>query len=254
MQIFTDLNEWRRVRQTISHETSIGFVPTMGNLHQGHMSLYATSMNANEQTVASIFINPTQFDKKNDFIRYPKTLDADLEMLSAQGVHYCLLPDESSMYADDYRYQIQEQHLCQLMEGRQRPGHFTGVLTVVMKLLNLVKPNRAYFGEKDYQQLLLIREMVNSFFMDLDIIGCPIIREPSGLAYSSRNNRLNAEQRQLAEKFARIFHESETKEHMLQHLANEPIAIEYVEEHFNRRFTAVTIDDIRLIDNYALNE
>lgn len=121
------------------------------------------------------------------------------------GVDFCILPDEKSIYADGYNYQVHERQLCQLMEGAHRPGHFNGVLTVVMKLLNLVKPHRAYFGEKDYQQYLLIQGMAKAFFMDIEIKVCPTIREASGLAYSSRNNRLNKEQKTLAEEFAALF-------------------------------------------------
>jgi len=161
-----------------------------------------------------------------------------------------LLPDEQTMYADKYRYQLQENEYSLLMEGQQRPGHFTGVLTVVMKLLNLVKPQRAYFGEKDYQQLQLIREMVNAFFMDIDIKGCPTIRESSGLAYSSRNNRLNPEQRLLAEQFARIFHQQLPCAEIIAELISIGVAVDYIIDYQDRRFAAVNIGDIRLIDNY----
>ena len=184
MQIFHHLDEWRRVRHAMSADLSLGFVPTMGNLHRGHASLFEASQHENDCTIASIFINPTQFNRPEDFTHYPRTLDADLELLSNLGVNYCLLPNEQAMYTDGYHYQIEENHLGLLMEGKQRPGHFTGVLTVVMKLLNLAKPHRAYFGEKDYQQLQLIRGMVNNFFMDIDIKSCPTIREHSGLAFS----------------------------------------------------------------------
>jgi pantoate--beta-alanine ligase len=138
------------------------------------------------------------------------------------------------------------------MEGKHRPGHFTGVLTIVMKLLNLVRPQRAYFGEKDYQQYLLIRNMVAAFFMPVEIKACPTVREESGLAYSSRNNRLTASQRQDAEKFARIFQQNKTCEQLIEELESQGLTVEYIEEFAERRFAAVVIGDIRLIDNHAL--
>jgi len=250
MQVFHAIDEWREFRATLPANISLGFIPTMGNLHIGHASLFKGSKQENDRTIASVFINPTQFNQPQDFIHYPRTVDADLQLLASNGVDYCLLPDEQTMYADKYRYQLQENEYSLLMEGQQRPGHFTGVLTVVMKLLNLVKPQRAYFGEKDYQQLQLIREMVNAFFMDIDIKGCPTIRESSGLAYSSRNNRLNPEQRLLAEQFARIFHQQLPCAEIIAELISIGVAVDYIIDYQDRRFAAVNIGDIRLIDNY----
>ncbi len=251
MQIFHDINEWRRVREELPAHLSLGFVPTMGNLHLGHASLFTASLQENDCTVASIFINPTQFNRTDDFTDYPRTLDADLELLTNAGVDYCLLPTEPAIYKDNYHYQIQENHQSLLLEGKQRPGHFTGVLTVVMKLFNLVKPQRAYFGEKDYQQLQLIRDMVTAFFMDIDIKPCPTIREASGLAFSSRNNRLSDEQRKLADHFARIFHQAAVPNEQLRTELNTlGVEIEYLEKHKGRRLVAVKIGDVRLIDNY----
>lgn len=252
MHIYNNLDEWRQVRQALPADLSIGFVPTMGNLHAGHASLFTTSRQENDCTIASIFINPTQFNQASDFTHYPRTLDEDLELLATTGVDYCLLPDDKAIYADGYRYQIEENQCTQRMEGLQRPGHFTGVLTVVMKLLNLAKPHRAYFGEKDYQQLQLIRDMATAFFMDIEIKACSTIREPSGLAYSSRNGRLSASQRQLADQFASIFHQEQPCEQIIAKLTTRGINVEYIEEHDGRRFAAVQIGDVRLIDNYDL--
>lgn len=252
MQIFHNLNEWRLVRHSISNSVSVGFVPTMGNLHIGHASLYTLSKQENDCTVASIFVNPAQFNQANDFTLYPRTLDDDLEMLTKLGVDYCLLPNEQAIYADNYRYQIQENHYAQLMEGLHRPGHFTGVLTVVMKLLQLAKPTRIYLGEKDYQQFRLIRDMVAAFFMDIEVKPCPTIREPSHLPFSSRNNRLSKEQREIADQFARVFHQPNlSKEQLIAELASLDVTVEYLEEHESRRFVAVKVGDIRLIDNYS---
>ena len=253
MQIFDDLNEWQRVRQSLPTHLSLGFVPNMGNLHRGHTSLFVTSRQENDRTIASIFVNPTQFNRADDLAHYPRTLEADLELLTKTGVDYCLLPTENAIYKDEYHYQLQENKQSLLMEGKQRPGHFTGVLTVVMKLFNLTKPHRAYFGEKDYQQLQLIRDMVAAFFMDIDIIPCPIIRETSGLAFSSRNNRLNQNERKLADQFAKIFHQPNvSNEQLIAELNDLGLEVEYLEKHQGRRLVAVKIGIIRLIDNYLI--
>ncbi|MCE0722389.1 MULTISPECIES: pantoate--beta-alanine ligase [Legionella] len=253
MHIFHNLDEWLRFRKSLSTELTLGFAPTMGNLHAGHASLFLASQKETDHTVSSLFVNPTQFNQAEDFKHYPRTLEADLKIMEDCGVDFCILPDEKSIYADEYTYQVHERQLCQLMEGSHRPGHFNGVLTIVMKLLNLVKPHRAYFGEKDYQQYLLIQGMAKAFFMDVEIKACPTIREASGLAYSSRNNRLNKEQKALAEEFAAIFQQKVlTCDQIIKKLTEKGIGVEYVEEHQGRRFAAVRVNDIRLIDNYLL--
>ena len=131
MQIFRDLHAWRQFRQTLAPEQSLGFIPTMGNLHLGHVSLFKTCQEENDRTVVSIFVNPTQFNDKHDFVNYPRTLDTDLQLLSETGVDYCLLPQEDSIYADGKHFQLIENKHSLMMEGKQRPGHFTGVLTIV---------------------------------------------------------------------------------------------------------------------------
>lgn len=250
MQIFNSLDSWIRFRKTLPEQKKIGFAPTMGNLHAGHASLFAVSKKENDYTATSLFINPTQFNNSDDFTYYPRTLDADLKIMEQEGIDFCLLPTEQEMYADGYAYQLHEQQLCQKMEGLHRPGHFNGVLTVVMKLLQLIRPTCAYFGEKDYQQYLLIDGMTKAFFMDTKIKSCPTIREKSGLPYSSRNNRLNTEQKKLAEIFATIFHQNLSCTQIINQLKAHGIGVEYVEEYQNRRYAAVKIGDIRLIDNY----
>ncbi|MGL5741208.1 MAG: pantoate--beta-alanine ligase [Legionella sp.] len=253
MHIFHNLNEWIAFRKTLSTELSIGFAPTMGNLHAGHASLFEASQKENHHTASSLFVNPTQFNQADDFKHYPRTMEADLKIMSDSGVDFCILPNEKEMYADGYNYQVHEQQLCQLMEGAHRQGHFNGVLTVVMKLFNLIKPHRAYFGEKDYQQYLIIQRMAQAFFMDIEIKACPTIREPSGLAYSSRNNRLNKEQKSLAATFASLFHQKDKScPQIINELVATDIAVEYIEEHQGRRFAAIRIGDIRLIDNYSI--
>lgn len=252
MRIFNKLKDWTDFRQSLSGSAGIGFVPTMGNLHAGHLSLLATSRQENSLSVTSLFVNPLQFNKPDDFENYPRTLEADLELLESAGTDYCLLPEKDDIYPDNYRYRIQEEQLGQLMEGASRPGHFTGVLSVVMKLLNLVQPTITYFGEKDYQQYLLIRDMAQAFFLQSVIRVCPTVREADGLACSSRNNRLSTSQRQLAGKFARIFHQDKSCETIIQELEEEGIPVDYLLEHQDRRYAAVLIGEVRLIDNYRV--
>lgn len=252
MKIFNTLDSWMTYRNALPTNISIGFAPTMGNLHKGHVSLFKASAQENDYTASSLFVNPTQFNNADDFRHYPRTLDDDLQIMTDAGVDFCIVPQEQQMYPDEYRYQIQEQTLCTLMEGAHRPGHFNGVLTIVMKLLHLVRPTRAYFGEKDYQQYLLIKGMADAFFMNIEMKACPTIREPSGLAYSSRNNRLTQEQKKLAEEFAQIFHHNQSCSLIIDALTRKGIRVDYVEEYENRRFAAVFIGDIRLIDNYAV--
>lgn len=252
MKIIHNLQEWQTIRRSLPSALSIGFAPTMGNLHQGHASLFEASRLDNDLSVTSLFVNPTQFNNSNDFNHYPKSLEADMALMEQAGVDYCLLPDEQAIYPLGYRYRIEETQQSVILEGDKRPGHFNGVLTVVMILFNLVKPTRAYFGEKDYQQYLLIRDMTHSLFLDIETILCPTIREKSGLAFSSRNNRLTSNERCLAERFATIFHQGKTCEAIIVELLEAGIQVDYIEEHNHRRFAAVFIGSIRLIDNYAV--
>lgn len=251
MQIINTVVDWQILRRQMPPTVSLGFVPTMGNLHLGHQSLLQICRNNNDLSVASIFVNPTQFDRSADFKHYPKTLEADLTLLEDIGVDYCFLPDTQSLYPEGFRYRITEHDKSVHLEGAKRPGHFSGVLTVVMMLLQIIKPHRSYFGEKDYQQYQLIRDMAKSFFLDGDIIACPTIRESSGLAFSSRNNRLSPEQRVLAEQFALIFHQNKSCTDITQELCDLGIKVDYIEDYDQRRFAAVYLGDIRLIDNYA---
>ncbi len=250
MQIIKTLSDWQVLRRQLAPTLSLGFVPTMGNLHLGHQSLMQICRDENDLTVVSIFVNPTQFHRSDDFKHYPKTLEADLALLQDIGVDYCIIPDTQSLYPEGFRYRIEEHAKSLHLEGAKRPGHFSGVLTVVMMLFQLVKPHRSYFGEKDYQQYQLVRDMATSFFLDLDIIACPTIREASGLAFSSRNNRLSPSERALAEQFAKIFHQNKSCAEITRELTDLGIKVDYIEDNGQRRFAAVYIGDIRLIDNY----
>ena len=188
----------------------VGLVPTMGALHAGHASLVKRSVNENEVTVVSVFVNPTQFNDKNDLVKYPRTLDADCKLLEACGATYAFAPSVEEMYPEPDTRQFSYAPLDTVMEGAFRPGHFNGVCQIVSKLFEAVKPHRAYFGEKDFQQLAIIREMVRQMQFDLEILGCPIVREEDGLALSSRNARLSAEERENALKISQTLFKSRT--------------------------------------------
>lgn len=176
----------------------IGFVPTMGALHKGHISLVERSVEENDITVVSIFVNPTQFNDTNDLKNYPRMPERDISMLNETGVDIVFMPSESEMYPEPDLRVFDFGTLDKVMEGKFRPGHFNGVAQVVSKLFDIVNPHRAYFGEKDYQQLAIIRAMVGMLGYNIEIIGCPIAREPDGLAMSSRNLLLTPEHRQSA--------------------------------------------------------
>lgn len=261
--------------------TSIGFVPTMGALHAGHLALVKQSLQENEVTIVSIFVNPTQFNNPQDLEKYPRTLESDVEKLmhvSSEILVYA--PSVSDIYEDNiaskkYDYDGLENQ----MEGKFRPGHFDGVGTIVKKLFEIVNPTNAYFGEKDFQQLQIVKKLVEKNNIPLKIIGCPIYREENGLAMSSRNERLSQEERQNAKiiyetllwvkdnfgiknvseiylKVKDVFKESVTFELEYFTIAEENTLEEI--ENYNknskyRAFIAVFVNNIRLIDNISLN-
>lgn len=187
---------------------TVGLVPTMGALHAGHASLVKRCVAENDATVVSVFVNPTQFNDKNDLAKYPRTLDADCRLLEACGATFAFAPSVEEMYPEPDTRHFSYAPLDTVMEGAFRPGHFNGVCQVVSKLFDIVKPDRAYFGEKDFQQLAIIREMVRQMHFPLEIVGCPIVREEDGLALSSRNMRLSAEERQQALHISKTLFES----------------------------------------------
>lgn len=174
---------------------SVGLVPTMGALHAGHASLVKRAVAENDVVVVSDFVNPTQFNDKNDLLKYPRTLEADCELLAECGASFVFAPSVEEIYPEPDTRQFSYAPLDTVMEGKFRPGHFNGVCQIVSKLFLIVEPTRAYFGEKDFQQLAIIREMVRQYPFDLEIVGCPIVREADGLALSSRNARLDEKQR-----------------------------------------------------------
>jgi pantoate--beta-alanine ligase len=185
-------------RQARAEGRIIGFVPTMGALHEGHISLVKRARQECSRVIASIFVNPKQFGPKEDFARYPRAFGADAEKLNAAGVDSIFAPDPAEMYPNDFRTYVGVEGLSDRLEGRSRPGHFHGVTTVVLKLLEIVQPQFAYFGRKDAQQARIISQMVRDLNLDAEIVVCPIVREPDGLARSSRNAYLNPEERRAA--------------------------------------------------------
>ena|SRR3990167_3022131 len=231
---------------------SIGFIPTMGHLHAGHLSLCERSTNENEVTVVSIFVNPTQFNQTSDFEFYPRTLDDDIHLLEKHNVDVLFIPETSSLYPDDYQIQLSETIISKELEGEFRPGHFNGMLTIVLKLFNLVKPHRAYFGEKDYQQLLLVKKMVDALFLPIDIRACTTKRALDGLALSSRNSRLKPDERIKAALFPELLQSelslADIKAQLLAHGFN----VDYIVEQWGRRLGAVSLGHVRLIDNFPL--
>lgn len=263
-----------------SEGKTVGLVPTMGALHAGHASLVRRSVAENDATVVSVFVNPTQFNDKNDLAKYPRTLDADCRLLEECGATVVFAPSVEEIYPEPDTRTFSFAPLDTVMEGKYRPGHFNGVCQIVSKLFDMVKPDRAYFGEKDFQQLAIIREMVRQMHFPLQIVGCPIVREADGLALSSRNTRLTAEQRQQAlaisqtlfrsKEFAASHTVAETQQFVEDAIADAPgLRLEYFElvdgntlqQIADWNDTAYAVGcitvfcgDVRLIDNIKYKE
>ena len=280
MEVFKTI---KSLQQTLSHKvgkSTLGLVPTMGALHEGHLSIVKRAKEENDLVIVSIFVNPTQFDKKEDLINYPSTLEADLEALESMGCDYVFTPNVEEVYqgklsADSFDFG----GLDKVMEGEFRLDHFDGVATIVKKLFEITKPDRAYFGEKDYQQLQIIKKMVEIESIPVEIVPVHIFREKDGLAMSSRNTRLTADQRLAAPeiyqtllKSKMLFEKNDLKKVKSfvknEFVQNKELALEYFEiadsQTLNitseilpgskyRAFIAVFAGKIRLIDNIALN-
>jgi pantoate--beta-alanine ligase len=259
---------------------SIGFVPTMGALHAGHLSLLKRAKTENDLTVCSIFVNPIQFNNQEDLKKYPRNLVLDAKLLSENGCDVLLAPETSEVYPEGETVGIDVEFgmLDRVMEGKFRPGHFKGVAIVVKKLFDIVNPSRAYFGKKDYQQLAIIRHMVKTLGLPVEVIGCETVREPDGLAMSSRNMRLTIAERNLAPNIYQVLSKLkskvgklpvwELKEWAIKKIQENPaLQVEYLEigdresllplENWNHKeramvFAAVFLGDVRLIDNIEL--
>jgi pantoate--beta-alanine ligase len=268
------------IRAKKSQGNIVGFVPTMGYLHEGHLSLVRASLENADCTVVSIFVNPTQFGPKEDFKDYPRDITRDMRFLEEMGVDFLFLPNEAEMYPPGYRTFVEVENLQDKLCGRSRPGHFRGVGTVVLKLFNIVLPDMAFFGQKDAQQAIILKRMVGDLNMDVRIEVMPIVREKDGLALSSRNIYLNPEERQAALCLSRSLHDAERRirsgerrtstllEGMKEIIDAESLAnidyiaivdrgsLEPIEEIQNEALIvlAVFIGKIRLIDNVMVSE
>jgi len=280
MEVFKTIKSLQQSLSLKDDYLTLGLVPTMGALHEGHLSIVKRAKEENNLVVVSIFVNPTQFDKKEDLINYPSTIEADLEALEALDCDYVFAPTVEEVYQGDTRSEVFSfDGLDSVMEGKHRQGHFDGVATIVKKLFLITKPNKAYFGEKDYQQLLIIKKMVDLESIPIVIVPVQIYREIDGLAMSSRNTRLTESQRNAAPeiyqtllKSKKIFNNNDldsvksfVKNEFIQ---NKDLQLEYFEvadteslriateilpHKKYRGFIAVFAGSIRLIDNIALN-
>ena len=211
MQIIDNIQAMQEIGNNWSAGKKIGFVPTMGYFHQGHLSLVAEANKQCEITVVSIFVNPSQFGPNEDFESYPRDMQRDLELLSKYKVDYVFSPNPEQMYPQDYRTWVEVEGLSSILCGASRPGHFRGVATVILKLINIIKPNFMFMGEKDFQQVTVLQTMLKDLNCETQIVPCPIIREEDGLAMSSRNIYLNPEQRKQALCLYRAIQQAQAK-------------------------------------------
>lgn len=278
MELVTTVEEVRsRVKQWKKEGLTVGLVPTMGYLHDGHKSLIVRAVKENDRVVVSDFVNPTQFGENEDLGSYPRDIERDSKLCEEAGAALIFHPAPEEMYAPDYCTFVDMNKLTDVLCGKTRPIHFSGVCSVVSKLFNIVTPDRAYFGQKDAQQLAVIRRMVRDLNFGIEIVGCPIVREPDGLALSSRNTYLNTEERKAALVLSQalklgkdMMESGETdavkiRKAMVEHIEKEPLArIDYVEivdadslecvqKIENKVLTAmaVYIGNTRLIDNFS---
>lgn len=234
-----------RLSQLRSEGNSIGFVPTMGALHEGHASLVRRSVKENDVTVVSIFLNPTQFNDPKDLERYPRTLEADCRLLGECGADIAFAPSVKEIYPEPDTRQFSYPPTDSVMEGAMRPGHFNGVCQIVSKLFSYVEPDRAYFGEKDYQQIAVIRRMVDDLGFKLQIVPCPVVRQSDGLALSSRNALLSDEERVTAANIYRIMNESRSLDLTVQQTHD------YVVEEINN-IPGLTVQYFSIVDGESL--
>ena len=252
--VHRNVASWRRERERLRERSArVGFVPTMGALHEGHASLVRAGVAAGDTVLASIFVNPTQFNDKWDYENYPKTWEADLEILERAGCAHVFAPEASELYADGSRFVVTENVDSRLLEGAHRPGHFDGVLTVVLKLLLIADADHAYFGEKDWQQLQLVRDLAAAFFLPVRIVPCATVREPDGLAMSSRNRRLSSDERALAPLIHRALVTCPDCASAERLLAEAGFRVDYVAERWGRRLAAAHLGKTRLIDNVPVS-
>ena len=250
MELIQTVKELRaKLKKARTEGKTIGLVPTMGALHAGHASLVKRAVAENDIVVVSDFVNPTQFNDKNDLVKYPRTLDADCRLLDACGVTYVFAPSVEEIYPEPDTRTFSYAPLDTVMEGKYRPGHFNGVCQIVSKLFLIVEPTQAYFGEKDFQQLAIIREMVRKYPFHLQIVGCPIVREADGLALSSRNARLSCEQRTQALQISKTLFAS--KEYAQSHTLKE--TKDFVEQAIQEA-DGLRLEYFEIVDGNTLQE
>jgi pantoate--beta-alanine ligase len=249
MDVCKDIDCVRAFIKSIKQQSkTIGFVPTMGYLHEGHMSLVKASKNMCDITVVSIFVNPKQFGPKEDYSRYPRNLERDLKLLEEAKIDMVFIPDVDTIYPEGFSTTINIGPLADILEGTFRPGHFDGVCTVVTKLFNIVKPDKAFFGEKDYQQLKIIQKLVKDLNLDIEIVPIPTKREEDGLAMSSRNAYLNQEERRRASSIYRFL--LKAKEAFEKGIKDTDKIIEYAKAVLD----VDVIDYIKIVDKETLEE
>jgi pantoate--beta-alanine ligase len=247
-QVWYTVTDWLNRRRALEGH-GIGFVPTMGALHRGHASLVERCRVENEIVVASIFVNPSQFNDPKDLERYPRTLENDLRLLENLGADEVIVPTAPELYPNGYCFRVEPAGDAPVMEAAFRPGFLQGVMTVVLKLLGMVRPDRVYFGEKDYQQLRAVTDMAREFFIPTEIVPCPTVREESGLAESSRNRLLSPEGKEKAAWLFRALTTAVNPTEARSILQAQGFAVEYVEERWGRRLAAACVEGVRLIDN-----
>jgi pantoate--beta-alanine ligase len=249
MEVFTSVKSLRNfLDQQLSHQKTIGLIPTMGALHEGHISLIDASVKENDITVCSIFVNPVQFNNPEDLLKYPRTLEADCLMLEKAGCDAVFAPSVEEMYPEPPLLTVNFGALENVMEGASRPGHFNGVGIVVSRLFNIVRPHRAYFGQKDLQQVSVIKRLITDLAFDLTLVVCPTVRETDGLAMSSRNRRLSEKDRNTAPYIYQIL--SAAKEELLRGRD-----IWEVTAAAKSRFSAIgsfTLDYLEVVDTKSL--
>lgn len=251
MQIITAISEMRSLADSLRKQgRTIGFVPTMGFLHEGHVSLMGCARQACEVVVASIFVNPTQFGQNEDFDRYPRDEARDRATCESAGVDVLFMPTAAGMYPEKPSVFVTVEGISGVLEGAVRPGHFRGVATVVSKLFHLVKPHKAFFGQKDYQQCAVIMRMVKGLNMDVEIVVCPTVREQDGLAMSSRNSYLSADERRKA---AVIYRALSAAEQLARTGAREPETLKNKVQAVLREERGVEIDYIEIADHETLS-
>jgi len=249
MDVCKDIDCVRAFIKSIKQQfKTIGFVPTMGYLHEGHMSLVKASKNMCDITVVSIFVNPKQFGPKEDYSKYPRNLERDLKLLEEAKIDMVFIPDVDTIYPEGFSTTINIGPLANVLEGAFRPGHFDGVCTVVTKLFNIVKPDKAFFGEKDYQQLKIIQKLVKDLNLDIEIVPIPTKREEDGLAMSSRNAYLNQEERRRASSIYRFL--LKAKEAFEKGIKDTDKIIEYAKAVLD----VDAVDYIKIVDKETLEE